>query len=229
MRTRSYGTLATSFKTTLPITSNPTSSTAPTRPSSSGRCRSCCEYIPSIPAQKKILKGDVNLFLCQNQQHGLQREPEANRRQQRVWRPAHDLLPHPPHAESHQAAAAAGRAFALTSPPPSQHELPHWVRKVAVTKARVPSSLSPQTICQKTKDKTAEYFAAVWALHAISKVGGTSTVAHVYRQRAEQSSGVTVGCCFHSWSTAATMGRGGWSGRSRCTPSRNRWSLAKSR
>ena len=27
-----------------------------------------------------------------------------------------------------------------------------------------------QTICQKTPDKTAEYFAAVWSLHAISKV-----------------------------------------------------------
>lgn len=30
--------------------------------------------------------------------------------------------------------------------------------------------LASQTICQKTPDKTAEYFAAVWALHAISKV-----------------------------------------------------------
>lgn len=29
---------------------------------------------------------------------------------------------------------------------------------------------STQTICQKTPDKTAEYFAAVWALYAISKV-----------------------------------------------------------
>lgn len=31
-------------------------------------------------------------------------------------------------------------------------------------------SLSAQTICQKTPDKTAEYFAAVWALNAIGKV-----------------------------------------------------------
>lgn len=30
--------------------------------------------------------------------------------------------------------------------------------------------LSTQTICQKTPDKTAEYFAAVWSLHGISKV-----------------------------------------------------------
>lgn len=29
---------------------------------------------------------------------------------------------------------------------------------------------SSQTICQKTPDTTAEYFAAVWALHAMSKV-----------------------------------------------------------
>lgn len=28
----------------------------------------------------------------------------------------------------------------------------------------------PQTICQKTPDKTAEYFAALWAFHAMSKV-----------------------------------------------------------
>lgn len=28
----------------------------------------------------------------------------------------------------------------------------------------------PQTICQKTPENTAEYFAAVWALHAMSKV-----------------------------------------------------------
>lgn len=33
-----------------------------------------------------------------------------------------------------------------------------------------PFVLSSQTICQKTPDDTAEYFAAVWALHAISKV-----------------------------------------------------------
>lgn len=30
--------------------------------------------------------------------------------------------------------------------------------------------LSTQTICQKTQDKSAEYFSAVWALHAMSKV-----------------------------------------------------------
>lgn len=50
MRIQSYGTLATSFKTTLPIILNPTSSIAPMRPSSRGRCRSCCEY-PSILAK----------------------------------------------------------------------------------------------------------------------------------------------------------------------------------
>lgn len=40
-----------------------------------------------------------------------------------MWRPAHDLLPHPPHAESHQAAAAAGRWFTFASQPPSLHKL----------------------------------------------------------------------------------------------------------
>lgn len=44
MRIQSYETLATSFKTTLPITLNPTSFTAPMRRSSRGRCRGCCEY-----------------------------------------------------------------------------------------------------------------------------------------------------------------------------------------
>lgn len=40
-----------------------------------------------------------------------------------MWRPAHDLLPHPPDAESHQAAAAAGRWFTFASQPPSLHKL----------------------------------------------------------------------------------------------------------
>lgn len=39
-------------------------------------------------------------------------------------------------------------------------------------------------------------------------------------------------CCdyyFNSWSPAAMMELGGWRGQSRCTPSRNRWILVKSR
>lgn len=40
-----------------------------------------------------------------------------------MWRPAHDLLPHPPYAESHKAAAAARRWFTFASQPPSLHKL----------------------------------------------------------------------------------------------------------
>lgn len=55
--------------------------------------------------------------------------------------------------------------------------------------------VSSQTICQKTPDKTAEYFAAVWALHAISKV---------QLQPSLRVSGLELlvsHCCFcvHSW------------------------------
>lgn len=180
MRTQSSGTLATSFRTTPPITLNPTSSTAPTRPSSRGRCRSCCEY-PGRLCQEPLgdnPEGDVTPSPRQDQQHGLQREPEANRRQQRVRRPAHDLLPHPPYAESHQAAAAAGRAFTAPSPPPPQHARFSTGPDIRFHSIYFLSSFSPQTICQKTKDKTAEYFAAVWALHAMSKVEAP-TVTHL--------------------------------------------------
>lgn len=44
MRIQSYETLATSFKTMLPVTLNPTSFIALMRHSSRGHCRSCCEY-----------------------------------------------------------------------------------------------------------------------------------------------------------------------------------------
>lgn len=68
--------------------------------------------------------------------------------------------------------------FPLLPHPPSQHALLSRFRKCALTKYMSPPRSSPQTICQKTKDKTAEYFAAVWALHAMSKVEA-STVTHL--------------------------------------------------
>ncbi|XP_061538275.1 rho guanine nucleotide exchange factor 16 isoform X1 [Phycodurus eques] len=42
------------------------------------------------------------------------------------------------------------------------------------------------TICQKTPDKTAEYFAAVWALHAISKLVGSCNDGARRMERTEQ-------------------------------------------
>ncbi|KAK0132695.1 Rho guanine nucleotide exchange factor 16 [Merluccius polli] len=42
------------------------------------------------------------------------------------------------------------------------------------------------TICQKTPDKTAEYFAAVWALHAISKVVSSCNDGARRMERTEQ-------------------------------------------
>lgn len=48
MRIQSYETLATSFKTMLPVALNPTSFIALMRRSSRGHCRSCCEYRRSL-------------------------------------------------------------------------------------------------------------------------------------------------------------------------------------
>ncbi|XP_051915169.1 rho guanine nucleotide exchange factor 16 [Hippocampus zosterae] len=42
------------------------------------------------------------------------------------------------------------------------------------------------TICQKTPDKTAEYFAAIWALHAISKLVGSCNDGARRMERTEQ-------------------------------------------
>lgn len=115
-----------------------------------------------------------------------------------MWRPADDFFPHPAHAEGDQAAAAAGRqlnfiylqcksnnsnkkqsapinSYLLLVPSSTVARLlvvssAEEYNQHSVLRLSYFSSLSAQTICQKTPDKTAEYFAAVWALNAIGKV-----------------------------------------------------------
>lgn len=91
-----------------------------------------------------------------------------------------------------------------------------------------------KTICQKTPDKTAEYFAAVWALHAISKVERFAVRADsaffiLFFLQPHILIVFLLVAPFDSWSAAAMTERSGWRGRNRCTPFRNRWSSGKSR
>uniref|UniRef100_A0A3B4B3A5 DH domain-containing protein n=1 Tax=Periophthalmus magnuspinnatus TaxID=409849 RepID=A0A3B4B3A5_9GOBI len=82
------------------------------------------------------------------------------------------------------------------------------------------------TICQKTPDKTAEYFAALWAFHAMSKVRTHKPITYYLRVYDHV---IILKCHADSWSQAATSGRGRWSAQSRCTQYRNKWTLGRLR
>lgn len=170
MRIQSYETLATSFKTMLPVTLNPTSFIALMRHSSRGHCRSCCEY-------QRILDG-IFAGTPRSTEPVLLSGP-ATLLSKRPW--------------SKLTAAVNVEAFpwsrsssSLCSESPGcrccwmlvyiffstsiNRQACQLVQNVAFFTKNISYRFSSQTICQKTKDKTAEYFAAVWALHAMSKV-----------------------------------------------------------